>query len=108
MAEEANGSGTTPHKRRNDFFVVGLGASAGGIGALREFFSHVPADSGMAYVVIIHLSPQHESNLSSVLQNHLAVPVTEVTGAVKVEPNHVYVIPPTKYLVVDDGIIRLA
>jgi two-component system CheB/CheR fusion protein len=104
---KAQGNDTSQQNPRKDFFVVGLGASAGGISALREFFTHVPADSGMAYVVIMHLSPQHESNLSAVLQNHVAIPVTEVTATVKVEPNHVYVIPPTKYLVMVDGVIRL-
>jgi chemotaxis response regulator CheB len=69
-----------------DFFVVGIGASAGGVGALREFFSPVRPDSGMAYVVIMHLSPQHESNISSVLQNHCSIPVSEVTQTVQVEP----------------------
>ncbi len=106
--EQPRGSTTPPHHHRKDLVVVGIGASAGGVGALREFFSHVSADSGMAYVVIVHLSPEHESSLSSVLQNQVAVPVTEVTGTLAVEPNHVYVIPPTKYLVVEDGVIRLA
>jgi len=94
--------GENPH-----FLVVGIGASAGGITALKEFFGHVTADSGVAFVVILHLSPQHESNLAAVLQAETKVPVTQVTEAVKLEPNHVYVIPPTKYLGVDDGHIKL-
>ena len=107
MADETQDLNSPSRNQRKEFFVVGIGASAGGISALREFFSNVPADSGMAYVVIMHLSPQHESNLAAVLQNHAAIPVTEVTATIIVEPNHVYVIPPSKYLVMVDGIIRL-
>src|SRR5262249_52825277 len=90
-----------------DFFVVGIGASAGGITPLRQFFNNVRADSGMAYVVISHLSATHESNLPALLRSNIAVPVTQVTEAVRVEANHVYVIPPSKYLALMDGLIRL-
>lgn len=49
-------------------FIVALGASAGGVQALREFFEHVPSDSGVAWVVILHLSPEHESHLADILR----------------------------------------
>src|SRR5215469_3712379 len=100
-----NLSGAPEHKTNT--FVVGIGASAGGIGALREFFNRVGKDSGMAYVVILHLSPQHESSLPELLQSRTTLPVTQVTEPVKVQPNHVYVIPPLKYLIMSDGMIRL-
>jgi two-component system, chemotaxis family, CheB/CheR fusion protein len=90
-----------------NLFVAGIGASAGGIAPLREFFSKVNEDSGIAYVVVLHLSPQHESNLPALLQSKTTLPVTQVTEALKVEPNHVYVIPPLKYLVMSDGMIKL-
>ncbi|MBV8773491.1 MAG: hypothetical protein JO166_14355, partial [Deltaproteobacteria bacterium] len=93
--------------RSPSFFVVGIGASAGGVSALREFFSHVEPDSKMAFVVIQHLSPRHESNLPALLQSQTTVTVTQVTKEVKVEPNHIYVIPPSKYLMLADGSIRL-
>src|SRR5437899_5081153 len=105
MSEEA--SKAVAAEQTDSLFVVGIGASAGGIPSLREFFSHVRDDSGMAYVVVLHLSPQHESNLPEVLQNRTSIPVTQVTEGVKVERNHVYVIPPSKYLMVTDGVIRL-
>ena len=105
MTEETTGS-TPPENSKQEFFVVGIGASAGGVAALKQFFSHVQPDSGMAFVVILHLSPQHESNLPALIQNQTSLPVTQVTNAVKVEPNHVYVIPPSKYLVIVDGMIR--
>ncbi len=85
------------------FLVVGLGASAGGVQALRDFFSHVPADTNMAYVVILHLSPDHDSQLAEVLQSTSLLPVTKVEGRTRVEPDHVYVIPPNKSLEIDHG-----
>ena len=89
------------------FPVIGLGASAGGLQALKDFFTHTPANSGMAFVVIMHLSPKHESHAASLLQATTEMPVMQVTEAVKVEPNHVYVIPPTKNLEMSDGQIIL-
>ena len=82
-------------------FIVGLGASAGGIEALKEFFTHLDPDSGAAYVVILHLSPDHDSQLAEVLQNSTRIPVTQVNEHVVLEPNHVYVVPPNKVLSVD-------
>ncbi|MEZ4866448.1 MAG: CheR family methyltransferase [Caldilineaceae bacterium] len=88
--------------------VVGIGASAGGLAALRALFSALPADSGMTFVVIMHLSPEYESNLPSLLQPYTHMPVTQVTEHVEMEPNHVYVIPPAKRLVVTAGHLDLA
>jgi PAS domain S-box-containing protein len=98
---------TEPDADKN-FLVVGLGASAGGIQALREFFARVPAGSGMAYVVILHLSPDHDSQLAEVLQSAAAIPVTQVENHVRVEPNHVYVIPPNKSLAINDGHLEVS
>jgi two-component system CheB/CheR fusion protein len=92
----------------DDFLVVGLGASAGGIKAFKEFFANVPPQSGMAYVVILHLSPEHESHLAEVLQFATEMPVTQVQGSVRIEPNHVYVIPPNKSLAINDGHLALS
>lgn len=93
-------------KSGKDFIVVGLGASAGGIRALQEFFATMPPNSGMAFVVILHLSPEHESNLAQIIQSHTTMPVNLVTKANKVEPNNVYVIPPNRQLEMVDGIVR--
>jgi two-component system CheB/CheR fusion protein len=89
------------------FPVVGIGASAGGLQALQQFFAHMPPDSGMAFVIILHLSPTHESNAAAVLQQSTHMPVIQVIEAVAVAPNHVYVIPPTSDLSMLDGSIRL-
>jgi two-component system, chemotaxis family, CheB/CheR fusion protein len=88
---------------QREFPIVGLGASAGGIGALKTFFSHMPPDSGMAFVVIVHLSPQHESHLAQVVQVSTAMPVAQVQTRVRVEPNCVYVVPPNRSLAMLDG-----
>lgn len=88
---------------QKDFLVVGIGASAGGIKALQEFFGNVPADSGVAYVVILHLSPDHESRLAEVLQAISKIPVRQVNEKVLVEPNRVYVVPPNLSLSMLDG-----
>ena len=83
--------------------VVGIGASAGGIKALSEFFAQVPARTPIAYIVILHLSPDHDSKLAEVLQNTTLMPVTQVRETVALEPAHVYVIPPNQSLEVEDG-----
>jgi two-component system, chemotaxis family, CheB/CheR fusion protein len=87
--------------------VVGIGASAGGIGALKRFFQSMPANNGMAFVVVIHLSSEYTSNLAAILQGCTPLSVAEVTESLKIEPNHVYVIPPAKYLAMVDGEVRL-
>ncbi|MFL6276575.1 MAG: chemotaxis protein CheB, partial [Blastocatellia bacterium] len=95
-------------KKPGGFILVGIGASAGGFKPIMELFRRLPADSDMAYVVILHLSPTHKSTLDEVLQSATAMPVTQVEDLVKVEKNHVYVIPPNKNLMLEDGVIRLA
>src|SRR6188768_3097091 len=85
--------------------VVGLGASAGGIKALREFFAHVPANGGISYVVILHLSPDHDSKLAEVLQMVVPFPVTQVTEPVRIAPDCVYVIAPHKSLEIVEGML---
>lgn len=87
--------------------VVGIGASAGGLQALMTFFEHMPNDCGMAFVVIMHLSPRHESNVDKILQNVTRMPVRQVTQPVSIERNHVYVIPPAMDLSMNDGYLRL-
>jgi two-component system CheB/CheR fusion protein len=76
--------------------LVGLGGSAGSIPALKVFFENTPADTGQAFVVVLHLAPEHASTLAEVLQNATRMPVQQVTQRVRVQPDHVYVIPPGK------------
>ena len=88
--------------------VVGLGASAGGIAVLKEFFAHVTSSSRAAYVVILHLSPDHESHLAQVLQTVTAMPVAQVASGIAIEPEHVYVLPPNKSLTIAGGRLLLS
>jgi two-component system CheB/CheR fusion protein len=87
--------------------VVGIGASAGGLRALQLFFEAVPADSGMAYVVIMHLDRERESRIAEILQDRASVPVTQVTRATAVEADRVYVIPPGHDLAMHGPTIRV-
>ena len=84
------------------FTVVGIGASAGGLVALQAFFDALPADTGMAFVVVTHMDPERESMLPELLQKHTAMPVGQVRDRMPVEPNHVYVIPPARRIVITD------
>jgi two-component system CheB/CheR fusion protein len=88
--------------------VVGLGASAGGLEALQEFIANVPPASGLAYVVVQHLDPTHKAMLTELLQRATAMPVHEATGSMPVEPDVVYVIPPSTELTVVGGRLHLA
>jgi two-component system CheB/CheR fusion protein len=113
MSDITGGSGTggkahAGPRQEKDFLVVGLGGSAGAISAFREFFRNVPERSGMAYVVILHLSPEYESHLAEVLQQSTRMPVEQVRVAVPVEPDRVYVIPPDKSLTMRDGVLTLS
>ncbi|SDD27636.1 CheR family methyltransferase [Paraburkholderia lycopersici] len=100
-------AGDTGNLRRADgkspLTVVGIGASAGGVPALINFFSHAPASMDMAFVVILHLSPEHESHADAILQRATAMPVAQVSDVTRIERNHVYVIAPGKQLRLSDG-----
>src|ERR1700754_4662971 len=85
------------------FPVVGIGASAGGLEAVRTFLKALPAKSGMAYVFIQHLSPQHESNLPEILQKVAPFPVHEITDNIHLEPDNLYIIPQNKVVTSFDG-----
>lgn len=87
--------------------VVALGGSAGSIAALQEFFRAMSADSGMVFVVILHLSPEHESTLAQVLGRCTTMPVVQAADGEKLDANSVYVIPPGKHLTSIDGHLRL-
>ena len=76
------------------FPIVGIGASAGGLEAFKELLSHIPVNTGMAFVLIQHLDPKHESLSAEILGRATSMPVNEVVDGMRVEPNRVYVIPP--------------
>ena len=86
--------------------VVGVGASAGGLEAFTELLSQLPDDTGMAFVLIQHLDPSHESHLTELLSKASKMPVCEVKGETRAEANHVYVIPPRCNLGISDGVLH--
>jgi two-component system CheB/CheR fusion protein len=91
-----------PTNRTKTLTVVGIGASAGGLAALTAFFDALPVETGMAFVVVTHLHPQHESHLAELLQKHTPMPTRQVNRTISVEPNHVYVIPPNRSIMMAD------
>ncbi|HEX4779230.1 MAG TPA: chemotaxis protein CheB [Usitatibacter sp.] len=90
------------------FPIVAIGASAGGLEALSAFLAEVPPATGMAFVIVQHLSPTHESMLSEILGRSTTMPVRTVADKTPVEPNQVYVIPPAKNLVYGEGMLQLS
>ena len=94
-------------KSSDSFLIVGIGASAGGLEAFKTFFRHMNEDSGMAFVLISHLSPNHESLLSELLAKETQMNVMQVRDRTSIEPNRVYVIPPDADLTIDNGSLHL-
>jgi two-component system CheB/CheR fusion protein len=89
-------------------WIVGVGASAGGLEALEAFFTHVPSDSGLAYVVIQHLSPDFKSLMDELLARHAKIPIHRVEDGMAVEPNAVYLLPPRKEMIISGGHLLLS
>jgi len=101
---------SNPNDRRpppDRFPVVGVGASAGGLEALSQLLRSLPPDTGMAFVLVQHLAPQHESILASILARETSMPVREAADGIHLEPNHVYVIPPDRDMMIKDGTLGL-
>ncbi|MEI6435545.1 MAG: chemotaxis protein CheB [Bacteroidota bacterium] len=91
----------------NQFPIVGIGASAGGLEALEQFFGNMPKDNGMSFVVIQHLDPNHIGIMPELLQRITSMKVFQATDRLKVKPNCVYVIPPNKSLSLLNGALHL-
>ncbi|MBN1628218.1 MAG: hypothetical protein JW990_00510, partial [Thermoleophilia bacterium] len=89
------------------FFVVGVGASAGGLEAFTELLRHLPTDTGMAFVLVQHLDPTHGSMLPELLSSKTAMTVIEATDDLPVSPNTVYVIPAAADMTIEQGILKL-
>ena len=96
------------HMSQENFFVVGIGASAGGLRALEEFFENMPADSGAAFIVVQHLSPDFKSLMKELLERRTRMEVHRVEDGMTIAPNKVYLIPPGKNLVVKTGKLHLS
>ena len=97
---------TNGNGRSSVLQIVGVGASAGGLEAFTELLSHLPDDTGMAFVLIQHLDPRHESHLAELLSKATKMPVSQVQDKTCAEANHVYVIPPKCNLSISDGVLN--
>jgi two-component system CheB/CheR fusion protein len=89
------------------FPIVGIGASAGGLEALEQFLKQVPKECGLGFVVVQHLDPTHKGILVELLQRNTNMEVVQIKDRIKIEPNHVYVIPPNKDLSILHGVLHL-
>lgn len=92
----------------SDVLVVGIGASAGGLDACRELLAALPADNGMAFVLVQHLDPTHESMMVDLLSGYTSMVVLQASDGMLIEPDHLYVIPPGSYLAVANGALHLS
>ena len=99
-----NSVGTTPQAEGSPtkFRVVGIGASAGGLESLEQFFANLPPDPGMAFVVVQHLSPDFRSMMDELLSRHSDMPVLLAEHEVEVQANHVYLLPPRKEMIIQN------
>jgi two-component system, chemotaxis family, CheB/CheR fusion protein len=107
LTSAAPAEGARSDKADLSFPIVGIGASAGGLDAFKQLLQALPADTGMAFVLVQHLAPTHVSLLAEILAPTTTMPVLEVKDEPRVEPNHVYVIPPNRTMVMTDGHLRL-
>jgi two-component system CheB/CheR fusion protein len=98
---------TASSGRTSDTTIVAIGASAGGIEALTDLMAYLPADTGMAFVLVQHLDPKHHSILTELLARKTAMSVTEVSDGLAVKANHVYVIPPNATMFISDDTLHL-
>ena len=92
----------------HNFPAVGVGASAGGLDAFKRFLGALPDNLGMAYVLVQHLNPTHESILPEILAKETSLPVHEITDDIKLVPDHIYIIPENKILTATDGVLNLS
>ncbi|MCP4157999.1 MAG: chemotaxis protein CheB, partial [bacterium] len=99
--KQASGEDTTA------FYIIGIGASAGGLDSFEKFFTHIPSDSGMAFVLFQHIAPDHKSMLPDLLKKFTSMEVYEVKDSMKVRPNCIYINPPGNDVGVINGALHL-
>lgn len=95
-------------RRRPPSLVIGIGASAGGLAAFKTFFDHMPSDTGMAFVLVQHLDPDHKSLLVELLRPHSEMPVVEAQDHLPLASNQIYVIPPNATLTLEGDVLRVS
>ena len=92
---------------KHDFFAVGIGASAGGLSAIREFLKPIPAKTGIAYIVVTHLTRQHKSRLDELLKKSTPLPVCRLAADARLEPDHLYVLAENSMVTLHDGVLTV-
>jgi two-component system CheB/CheR fusion protein len=108
ISKEGSVEARTSPARIEPPYVVGIGASAGGLEALERFFDNVPSKAGMAFVVVQHLSPDFKSVMGELLARHTAMTIKLVEDGMPIEPDHVYLIPPKKEMIISGGRLLLS
>src|SRR5690242_4006366 len=108
MARRRSTARARPDGSAADFLVVGIGASAGGLDACRKLITALPAGNGMAFILVQHLDPTHESMMVDLLAGHTPMTVRQATDGMPIEPDHLYVIPPGTYLAVRNATLHLS
>ena len=94
--------------KEKGFFIVGMGASAGGLEAFEQFFSHIPPDKGMAFVLIQHILPGYKSIMVDILKKYTRMKVLQIEDGMQIEPNCVYIKPSDKDATISNRILHLA
>jgi two-component system CheB/CheR fusion protein len=97
-----------PPALNGGFAVVGIGASAGGLEACKKLLASLPSGSGLAFILVQHLDPKHESMMVDLLSEHTEMPVLQATEGMLLQPDHLYIIPPAVYISVKGGTLRLS
>ncbi len=115
MAKKSSRTSTGPVTKRSaaiagrkDFLVAGIGASAGGIEAIQELLKHLPTDTGIAFVIVQHLSPRHESKLPEVFSTATSMPIVSIKKDTSLAPNTVFVLAENRELQIEDGQLRVS
>ncbi len=107
IANQTSGDADSVSKGATNFPIIGIGASAGGLEAFEQFFSHVAENCGMAFVLVQHLDPNHNSMLGEILQRSTRLPICEAEDQMQVLPNNIYVIPPNRDMAIFNGKLQL-
>ncbi len=98
---------STQNNQRSELIVVGVGASAGGLESLEKMFANVPENSGMAFVIVQHLSPDFKSMMDELLARKTRIPIHKVAENMEVAPNNIYLLPPKKEMIISGGRLHL-
>jgi two-component system CheB/CheR fusion protein len=99
---------SAPEKgKKKPLYIVGMGGSAGGLEAFEDFFKNTPSDTGIAFVLVPHLDPTHKGFMPELIQRTTPMKVSEAEDGMKVEPDHVYIIPPNRDLTIMHGVLHL-